>query len=429
MKNHSNFFLVVSCILAFTFLFKNVNAQQTLVNTKHLDHLYEEINIDGNKLGIVHIYCEYPDYNWVDDSDEGIACVDDVSRAAIFYMNYSSRVNDAASNEKAKKLIEFVLHMQSENGFFYNFIFPDFSINKTHQNSIAEPNWWSWRALLSLTEAYAHFKDADKEFSARVESAIRKTIAAAKKHFLYEKRIVDLNGFNRPAWLPFQYASDQAALIVTALCKYNFLFEDNSVLNLINDFCEGILLMQEGNDNEFPFYAFMSWENSWHAWGNSQSYSLLCAYEITGNKKYLASALNEINYFYKYLLKEKFLNEFAVKKEIGKTVLDSEKKFAQIAYGITPMIYAVLKAAELTKDKKYPLFAAEIAEWFFGKNPADAKIYFEQTGICYDGIINEKEINKNSGAESTIEALLSLLAIEGNVEASCTLKKIIEGKK
>lgn len=416
------FMLVVLCACV------DGNASQKLVNTSHLDHLYEEISVDGNKLGIIHIYCEYPDYKWVSDSDEGIACVDDATRAAIFYMNYSRKFNDSPSQHKAARLIEFVLHMQAENGFFYNFILSDYSINKIHQNSIAQANWWSWRALWSLTEAYSFFKTTDKELSVRIESAIKKTVDALKNHFQYDKNTVDLNGFKRPAWLPHQYASDQAALIVVALCKYNSLFADDSVLNFINDFCEGIMLMQEGSENEFPFYAFMSWENLWHAWGNSQSYSLLCAYEITGNKKYLDAAVNEINHFYKFLLREKFFNEFSVKKENGKTILDSEKKFSQIAYGIRPMVYASLKAAELTNDKTYSLLAAEIATWFFGNNPAEAKMYFEQSGICYDGIINEKEINKNSGAESTIEALLTLLSVEGDGRASCKLNEMINEK-
>ncbi len=410
------------------FSFVNSNAQHKLVNTSHLDHLYEEISVDRKELGIIHIYCEYPDYKLVGDSDEGIACVDDVARAAVFYMNYSRQYNDLAASHKAAKLIEFVLHMQTENGFFYNFIFPDYSINKTHQNSVAQASWWSWRALWSLTEAYPFFEPLDKEFSERIKLAIEKTIGAAKKHFQYEKTFVDLSGFKRPVWLPNQYAADQAALIVIALCKYNYLFKDDSVLNLINDFCEGIMSMQEGSRKEFPFYAFMSWENLWHGWGNSQAYSLLCAYEITCNKRYYDASLSEIKYFYKYLLRKKFINEFSLKKENGKTILDSKKKFPQIAYGIRPMVYAALKAAELTNDKAYSLLAAEIAVWFFGNNPAKAKMYFDQTGISYDGIISEKEVNKNSGAESTIEALLTLLSIERDSIASSKLNKMINEK-
>jgi len=410
------------------FSFVNGNAQQKLVNTSHLDNLYEEISVNEKKLGIIHIYCEYPDYKLVGDSDEGISCVDDVARAAIFYMNYSVKYNDAVAAHKATKLVEFILHMQSENGFFYNFIFADYSINKTHQNSIAQANWWSWRALWCLTEAYPFLKTKDESLAGRIKSAIEKTIGAIKNNFQHEKTLVDLNGFKRPLWLPYQYASDQAAVIVFTLSKYKSLFADDSVFNIINDYCEGIMLMQEGSEKEFPFCAFLSWENSWHAWGNSQAYSLLCAYEITGDEKYLKAAESEINNFYKFLLKEKYLNEFSIKKENGKTVLDSEKKFSQIAYGIRPMVFASLKAAELTKDKNYSLLAAEISTWFFGNNPANAKMYFEETGICFDGIVNENEVNKNSGAESTIEALLTLLSIEGDSRASCKLNELINEK-
>lgn len=427
--NNNRIFPRIGLFIVFAVLpFINGNAQQKLINTSHLDHLYDEISVNGEKLGIIHIYCEYPDYKWVGDSDEGITCIDDVARAAIFYMDYSRQFNDSLSGHKAKKLIEFVLHLQAENGFFYNFIFADYSINKTHQNSVAQAGWWSWRALWSLTEAYSFYKTTDKELSVRIDSAIEKTVGAIKKHFQYGKNTVNLNGFKRPTWLPYQYASDQAALIIITLCKYNSLYNDDSVLKLINDFCEGIILMQEGSEKEFPFYSFMSWENLWHAWGNSQSYALLCGYEITENKKYLNAAENEINHFYKYLQREKFFNEFSIKKEDGKTKLDSEKKYSQIAYGIRPLVFASLKAAQLTNDKTYSLLAAEIASWFFGNNPAKAKMYFEQTGICFDGIISEKEVNKNSGAESTIEALLTLLAVQSDCRASCKLNEMINEK-
>lgn len=414
MKIRRNFVPLISCIFVLFSPFKDVNAQQKLINPSHLDNLYEEISIRGEKIGIIHIYSEYPDYKWVGDDDEGIACVDDAARAAIFYMNYSKQYSDSSSAQKAEKLIGFLLFMQSENGFFYNFIFQDYSINKTHKNSVALPNWWSWRAMWALIEAFDFFKGRNTELSLHIKNSIEKTVQSIKTDFKYEKEIIELNGFKRPTWLPYKYAADQAALIVIALSKYYSLFRDDSILNVVNNLCEGIILMQEGNEKEFPFYAFMSWENSWHAWGNSQAYSLLCAYEITGNKKYLEAALNEINYFYKYLIREKFYNEFSIKKENGITTFDTQKKYPQIAYGIRPMIFASLKAAELTNNAAYSVLAAELAMWFFGNNSANVKIYFEQTGICYDGILNEKEINNNSGAESTIETLLSLLEIDSN---------------
>jgi len=53
-------------------------------------------------------------------------------------------------------------------------------------------------------------------------------------------------------------------------------------------------------------------------------------------------------------------------------------------------------------------------------------MYFPLSGICYDGINSQNVINKNSGAESTIEALLSLLTLEQNQIAINTLNYVLE---
>ena len=53
-------------------------------------------------------------------------------------------------------------------------------------------------------------------------------------------------------------------------------------------------------------------------------------------------------------------------------------------------------------------------------------MYNLKTGVCFDGIISKAEINKNSGAESTIEALLSLLEIEQNPISKKVLVKYIK---
>ena len=146
----------------------------SIINTAHLDSLYEEINVDNKtisqtpsprRVGIIYIYSEYPDYKWVGDTDEGIACIDDAARAVVFYLEHSKFYGNESSLIKAKKLLEFIMHMQADNGFFYNFIFDDYSINGDHKNSINEPNWWSWRAMWALSNGYLHFVNVDKYFA------------------------------------------------------------------------------------------------------------------------------------------------------------------------------------------------------------------------------------------------------------------------
>ena len=82
----------------------------------------------------------------------------------------------------------------------------------------------------------------------------------------------------------------------------------------------------------------------------------------------------------------------------------------------------------MTNDSVYAIKAGEIASWFFGYNIVNQQIYFNSTGICYDGINSETSVNKNSGAESTIEALLALHAIENYPIAQNTLTRIISKK-
>lgn len=388
------------------------SAQQLLTNTSHLDHLYQEIIVDGRTLGIVHIYSEYPDYNWVGDDDEGIACVDDAARAAVFYSKYFHLTNNDARLNKVKTLTEFILFMQSDNGWFYNFIWENYSINKTFQTSVAIPNWWTWRALWALTENYPLMKIHDEQLAERMLDAIKKTIEECKKEFSTEKTTVVIDGFIRPQWLPFETASDQAAILIMALVNYFNITNEAGVLPIIEKLCDGILLMQEGDENRFPFGAFLSWQNLWHAYGNLQSYALLRAFEILKKDEYKNSALLEINNFYEYLFDQKYLNEFKLTKELNVTLTAESKIFPQIAYGIRPMIYACLAAYELEGDKKYLNKALNIAGWFFGKNYPKVKMYNPANGRCFDGITSIDEINMNSGAESTIEALLSLIEIE-----------------
>ena len=120
---------IFSSLLLFTLNCEYQSQEQSntdsVINTAHLDSLYEKINVGNNTIGIIHIYSEYPDYKWVGDSDEGIACVDDAARAAVFYLKYSELYGRRGSLIKARRLIEFIMYMQADNAFFHNFISDD----------------------------------------------------------------------------------------------------------------------------------------------------------------------------------------------------------------------------------------------------------------------------------------------------------------
>jgi hypothetical protein len=385
-----------------------------IVNKSHLDYLYKEITVNGREMAVIHIYSNAPDYKYVGDDDEGYACVDDAARAAIFYLEYFKAYNDSSSLYKYYNLVEFLLYMQAENGYFYNFIWEDNSINKTFKTSVAEPNWWSWRALWALTEGYDYLVNYNNDRSISVKQSISQIINNIKKNISKEKNEVIVEGIKLPDWLPFQFASDQAALLTITLSNYYKITGDKEIFNYLNSLVKGIMMMQI-RDSDFEFNgAFLSWQSDWHGWGNSQAYALLKAYQVLENEKLKTAALYELNNFYPKLFEVGFLSSFSVRKSECKYEIIESNKFNQIAYVIRPMIFALLEAYKITSDTNYAVQAGKIAKWFIGKNPAGEVMYNPHTGIFYDGIENENLINKNSGAESTIEGLLSLLKISQN---------------
>ena len=422
-------FLVVLFVLSNWSCAQTNEKQSVLINTSHLDSLYEDINVENKSMGIIHIYSDYPDYKWIGDDDEGIACVDDAARAAVFYLKHYQFKNDNESLRKAKKLLQFLLFMQAENGYFYNFIWPDHSINKTFKTSVAEPNWWSWRAVWALMEGYEILKQNDKPFASEIIKKVELTVNKILIDIPQKLVTKEVKGFKRPTWLPSETASDQGALLLLGLTEYYKNTNRKEIYEYCKNLADGIILMQEGDKHIYPYGAILSWENMWHGWGNLQAYSLLKFYEVKKYKPAETAALREINNFDTYLIDQSYLSEITFDKTDNKTLPRETKQFSQIAYIIRPMVYACLEAYKITQDEKYSVMAGVAGNWFFGNNIVNKQMYFPQTGICYDGINSKDEVNKNSGAESTIEALLTILEINKYPKTRNEVEQYVKNNK
>ena len=392
----------------------NPNVKDT-INFDHFDHLYKEIDFMGKKVGIVHIYSQYPDYSYAIEPKEGFTCVDDVARAIVLFSRYL-KVNkkDKEAFNKLKKLTEFVLLMQHENGYFNNFIWDDLSINTNYKTSLAELNWWSFRALWALESAYPLLERADKDLADRIAISSDRLLANIKRDMPItnlKKELIE--NIEVPTWLPQKYASDQSALLILGLLKTYERTSDDDIKSMIDHLAQGIMIMQKGDSKNYPYGAFMSWQNLWHAWGNSQAYALLKAGQKFRNSIYIESAMKEIDNFYPYLLENGFAEALWIKKTDKNNFSEIKRNdFPQIVYGLRPMVWATLEAYQYSKKEKYAQLATGLASWLYGENDAKITMHNKNTGICFDGIISEKEINRNSGAESTIESILILLEMK-----------------
>ncbi len=385
---------------------------EPLINLQHFNHLYKEISIAGDTMAIMHIYSEYPDYDYAIEPSEGFTCVDDVARAVVFLSEYykTGKAPEGTLHQIAM-LVKFVLHLQHKNGYFNNFIWHDLSVNTEYKTSVATLNWWSLRAFWALETAFPLLQN-DTHLSARISLAIEKLMANIKRDLTPLPMVQDtVNTLPTPTWLPSQSAADQAAVLVLALLPYYQRTGDPTAQNLVDVMAKGIMQMQKGGEGQYPYGAFLSWGNLWHAWGNSQAYALLKAGQVFNNETYIKSALLEVDHFYPYLLENGLAEAFWVEQEAAHLTEVKRNAFPQIAYGIRPMVWAATEAYQVTKQEKYLALADTLTSWFLGNNVARRVMYDAATGRAYDGIISENNINQNSGAESTIECLLTLLKI------------------
>ncbi len=101
----------------------------------------------------------------------------------------------------------------------------------------------------------------------------------------------------------------------------------------------------------------------------------------------------------------------------------SEASYDQIAYGIEPMVFAAAEAYKETGDAKYADMAGHLAAWLLGANDGGIIMYSITTGVCYDGLSQGGNANLNSGAESTIEALLTIQRVEADPVIKAALMK------
>ena len=383
-------------------------SSQSIVNLQHFDHLFAEIEVANKKMGVVNIYAAYPDYAYMAEPAEGFACVDDAARAIILLSEHLKSGHNDDVLLKTKKLIEFVLYMQNANGYFNNFVWQDGSINTSYKTSLAEMNWWSFRALWALEVAH-ELVISDLDLADRIDDATKTVVANIKRDIsITDLRTEVVETIQVPTWLPHKYAADQAAVAIIALLPHYERSGDSQVLEIINALASGIMQMQKGNADNYPYGMFLSWKNLWHSWGNSQAYALLLAGQQLDRPEYTRSALTEIDNFYPYLLNTGFSDSILIRRESSGYSEIKKNRFPQISYGIRPMVYAASEAFRVTGDKRYLALSARLKSWFFGQNDAARIIYDQESGRIYDGIVSVTEINMNSGAESTIEGLLAI---------------------
>ncbi len=399
------------------------SVRMELLNFSHLDSLQFTFRTpEGREFTSWAIYAEPVDkanpdgvYKPVEAPGEGYACVDDTARIAILYMDYYEKFKTPASLEKAKKALEFILYMNDGKGDFYNFIDKNGKINRQGETSKTGLDWWTARAFWAMGKGIRIFRDKDPEFSKKLEGVFLKTVALLENKRIHPEISRDIiNQYKIRGISPGSLVNDSGAITsiyTLGLIEYYHTKQEPVIKNLIHTYCEAMMRMEETGEDSYPLTGFhypTIWNTGMvHLYGNRQAMALAGAGKLFAKKLWILSAEREVNFAYPMLL-----TSWGVPFALS----PGAEVYPQLAYSAETVISNLLAVYEATGREKFAVMAGLFSSWFFGDNPAKEVMYLAYKGRCFDGI-DKNGANKNSGAESTLEALLAMTQIAGTPAA------------
>ena len=307
---------------------------------------------------------------------EGVACVDDAARAVDLLVAVWQRTRLAWVRTWAEAVLEFVLAMQNDDGWWVNFISTwDGERNLEGATSKAGGRFWHARGLHAAAIAAVTF---DSEVARHaVTRGLRRSIET-------------------PAAPDCRSVEIDAALILRSAGP-------GPTDSIIRDWCEELLACRDGD-------VLLNWEGERghppHLWGHIQEAVLADASVALGEPRYLVAAQQSARAFAIPVIRDRFS-------------LPTVE-----AYGVASLIAGLERLKETTGNSAYGESADLGRAWFDGRNPGGVMVYDRVHGRVADGV-DSGVLNPNSGAESNICGGLALF--EGTVALAGSLSPVDMG--
>lgn len=411
-----------------------------LTNLSHLDFLRDRVSpptqeghttyrlAESAEIGVLWTYAEpNPDgtfrrvgggrYDAATNTwGQGAYNADDISRAAVVYLRHWRQTGAATSRAASYALLRGLTYLQTATGpnagNVVLWMQPDGTLNPSAEPkelpdpSDSGPSYWLARTVWALGEGYAVWRTADPEFASFLRQRLDLAIAALERQVLVRYgtwQVID--GERTPAWLVVDGA-DASAEAVLGLAAYVEAGGTTAARRALSQFAEGIAALSDGDAREWPFGAVRPWALSrsiWHGWGSQMPAALARAGHVLGDRRLIQPAVTDSAVFTPWLLTSGGPDNGRLPTRVDRS---------QIAYGVDSRVQSLLAVADATGRDGFRLLAGITAAWYFGANAAGTATYDPATGRTVDGIGGDGTVNRNSGAESTIHGLLSMLALD-----------------
>jgi len=354
---------------------------------------------------------------------QGAFNADDLTRASVVYLRHWRQFGDDHSRRSAYQLLRGVTYLQTSSGpnagNVVLWMQPDGSLNLTPtppdnpNPSDAGPSYWLARTIWALGEGYAAFRAVDPAFARFLRARLDLALDALDRQVLDPRygtyQVVD--GLRWPAWLIVDGA-DASSEALYGLVAYVRAGADARARRDLTRLATGIAAMPLGDARHWPFGALMPWGLSrsvWHAWADQMAGALAEAGRLRGRPDWVGVAVGEVGRFTPHLLAQGGAENGWLPAPADRT---------QIAYGADATLQNLLRTARAAGRPAFRDLAGVAAAWYFGNNPAGVAMYDPATGRTFDGISPDRNVNHNSGAESTIHGLLSMLALDARADVA-----------
>jgi hypothetical protein len=409
-----------------------------LTNLDHLDFLGDRVAPPTQarhttyrlssqpEVGVLWTYADHQDdgsyrrvgggpyHSDTDTYDQGAFNADDLARAAVVYLRDWRQTGDASSREHAYELLRGLTYLQTASGPNAGNVVlwqqPDGRLNpspiikETPDPSDSDASYWLARTVWALGEGYARFQKADPSFASFLKRRLDLAVAALDRQVLdaYGDHM-GVDGRRTPKWLVVDGA-DASAEAVLGLASYARAGGTDRARRVMRQLSNGIAEMAGGDARHWPFGGVLPWalsRSDWHAWSSQMPAALARAGRVLGDRHLRRAAARDSFTFDPWMLT-------SGGPDNGR--LPARADGAQIAYGADSRVQSLMA----TGGSGGRRMAGLVAAWFFGANASHAPTYDPATGVTFDGVESDGRVNQNSGAESTIHGLLTMLALDAH---------------
>jgi len=290
---------------------------------------------------------------------EGVACIDDASRLAILLMQLG------LLPDVSRRLLDFVEGMQQEDGSFANFVL-DWEGTPNLRGPTSYPGglWWTARALRSLARGAHHFHD-------------RATLAACERGFSSVSPDREFDASSQLVWGALDFSMLYGRHVLSESALYSWAES---------------LACRSANEN---WLLDRIASPSVHFWGRTQEMVLATLGHRFRRPEWVEQARSSAW----AVLAPPLVDMFA-------------SRASTVPYELASVIRSLRWVGLLAEDTALLRAAGVATSWFWGNNAAGAPLINHVAGGGVSDGIDGGRLSANSGAESNIETLSSLLAVD-----------------